>query len=177
MKKLLLFAFMVGGSVLFCSAQTNGNNSNIVPAKTLQSKKSPAPEANQPSDNSNTLSSDPVVPQTQYLEFKADQGSNTSTTVVSETNDQVTFPIQAEGNTDPNYELNKQKSKETIKQLETPVAAQKTQEELILDLQTKINAIKNGEIVGADATTKLPIYEQELQLLLNAKPTKSCVKE
>src|SRR5687767_15670876 len=129
MKRILLFALFLTGSVLFCSAQTNADHSNFVPASSMKSKKTlvsdkektgvdPSTDKNKSSDLSKsgneTESKSQTQVKTQYLEYTVDQGSNTNPVENPADNQMVTVPIQAEGYTDPNYEVNKQKSAGTV---------------------------------------------------------------
>jgi len=172
MKKLLLCVFVPTGSFLFCSAQgTVNNQSSLVSSDTLKLKKISAVTSYQPSGQTNPIISDPLVVENnvQYLEYNAEEGNNLVTSANQVDNSPVIFPIQAEGYTDPNYELNKQKSLEVTQQWQAQDVPEKSNEELILDLQNKIKLIKDGTVVDSIAIQKLPYYEQELQLLLNKK--------
>jgi hypothetical protein len=175
MKRILLFTLFLGGSVLFCSAQSNSNQPNVISTDGMKSKKTPAANEDQPVVNPADQTTPQTTPQnnvevsgSRYLEYKVDQGNNSSSYTPAD-EEKVSFPIQAEGYTDPNYELNKQRSAEQTQQLEAPSVAEKTTEEMILDLQEKIKAIKDGTITGCTATTKLAAYEEELKSLLNKK--------
>jgi hypothetical protein len=173
MKKLLLLILITGGSVIYCSSQTNSNDhSKVISRDKIKSGHS-SNTGNTSDDLNKKLE---VRSETQgssnggqqYFEYKVDPGTNTIGE--NQSNDQpVVFPIVATEYTDPNYEINKQKSLETTRQMEASELPQKTDAELILDLQSKIKAIKDGIVVDSNAVQKLASYEQELQILLNKK--------
>lgn len=81
MKKILFFTLFLVGSVLFCSAQTNADNSNFVPASSIKSKKSPAPENTEPADNTNSISADPIIEGSHTIITMDRYGNRTETVV------------------------------------------------------------------------------------------------
>jgi hypothetical protein len=172
MKKLLLFVIFIHSSFILSTAQGTVNpRSTDILLKGLNSKKNSSVSIEQSPGNTELVSDSVAnVNGGRYLEYKVDEESNVSnSSLENPSGNQTVFPIQAEGYTDPNYELNMQRSEEMIQQLQANELPKKTDEELILDLQNKIKAINEGEVTDPIAVSKLPVYEEELQLLINKK--------
>lgn len=169
MKSIFLMGIILCLHVSITYSQTPVRT--IIPANSIKSQH-PSSDINTPDNNDSKINEDGTErkSQTQFLEYRSNENSSIPNVENQENEPLIIFPIVAQGYTDPNYELNKQRSLEVTQQLEASEAPQKTNEELILDLQNKIKAIKDGVITDPIAINKLSYYEEELQvLLLNQK--------